>query len=141
MIYDFQCHPCELVIGVHAKAFHPPKAPVCQECFEDMDRVYGCMIDTSGCKDVDDIPVKDRIAMGAGDVDMTPGQAEAIERKHQQHTEQTRRDIAAGGNKGQMKKTHQIPAPLFHGKIKQTGDKNYWDSDKNLNRHKSCKVT
>lgn len=140
MIYEFNCDFCNSHTELDARAFHPPKAPDC-ECGMEMQRVYGCMIDTSGCKDVDEIPAKDRIAHGIGDKDLTSGQAEAIERKHHQHNEQTRRDLAAGGNKGQMKKTHQIPAGLFHGKIKQTGDKNYWDDDKNMNRHKSCKVS
>ena len=39
-----------------------------------------------------------------------------------------------------MKKSMQIPAALYHGKIKQTGDRSYWDNPKNRNRHKSCKV-
>lgn len=140
MNYPFTCYECESRQDVQAKAFNPPKAPDCPECGAAMDRVYGCMIDTSGCQDPDEIPAKDRIACGVGDQDLTPGQAAAIEKKHAQHNEKTRREIRDGGNKGQMKKSMQIPAALFHGKIKQTGDRNYWDNPKNRNRHKSCKV-
>ena len=37
--------------------------------------------------------------------------------------------------------SHQVPAELYHGKIRQTGDKDYWSDSSNLNRHKSCKVS
>lgn len=104
-----------------------------------MDRVYGCLIDTSGCKDVDDIPHSDQVAYG-GDGNISSGQAAAIEVRHARHNDRTRRELADGGNRGSFRKDMQIPAALFHGKIKQTGDKHYWDDAKNRNRHKSCKV-
>ena len=102
-------------------------------------RVYGCEIDTSGCKDVDDIPHSGQVAYG-GERNISSGQATSIEAKHGRHNEQTRRELADGGNQGSFRKTMQIPAALYHGKIKQTGDRNYWDDPKNRNRHKSCKV-
>ena len=138
MIYQFHCEPCELVTDLDAKAFHPPKAPTCS-CGEEMLRVYGCAIDTAGCKDVDEIPHGDRVHYG-GERDISGGQAAGIEAKHARHNESTRRELADGGNRGLLRKTMQIPAALFHGKIKQTGDRNYWDDPKNRNRHKSCKV-
>jgi hypothetical protein len=36
--------------------------------------------------------------------------------------------------------THQIPAALHAAKIRETGDRQYWDDPKNRNRHKSCRV-
>lgn len=138
MIYQFKCPSCSVVTDVTAKAFHPPQGHVC-ECGELADRVYGCHIDTTGCRDVDDIPAKDRIACGPGTTNLTSGQTAAMERRHKKSIEKARKD-RVGGNKGARRLTHQIPAELFHGKIKQTGDKNYWDDSKNRNRHKSCQV-
>lgn len=105
-----------------------------------MDRVFGCQIDTSGCRDHDEIPEKHRIACGSGDRNLTAGQAEAIERRAQRQVDETRKQIADGGNRGSMKMTHSIPAALYHGKIKETGDRAYWQDAKNRNRHKSCRV-
>ncbi len=51
-----------------------------------------------------------------------------------------RRAALKDGNKGTIKHTHSVPTELYHGKIKQTGDKNYWRDPKNLAKHKSCKV-
>lgn len=139
MIYVFTCPDCDIRFEVSAKAFHPPEAPPCPACTKQADRVFGCQIITSGCRDVDDVPEKDRVAYG-GQSNISSGQAEAIEAAHQKHNEQTRRDLADGGNRGVLRKTHQIPANLYHSKIKQTGDPQYWDDPKNRDRHKSCKV-
>lgn len=104
-----------------------------------MRRLFGCEIDTSGCKDHDEIPEGQRVQYG-GERNISSGQAAGIEAKHARHNEQTRRELADGGNRGSIRKTMQIPATLFHGKIKETGDRQYWDDPKNRNRHKSCKV-
>lgn len=139
MIYQFQCPFCDVVVPLEARPFHPPRSPKCVECDAYLDRIYGCNIDTSGCKDVDDIPDSQRVAYG-GQANLTRGQATRVEAAHHRENEQTRKLIADGGNRGSIRKTMQIPATLFHGKIKQTGDKSYWDDPKNRNRHKSCKV-
>jgi hypothetical protein len=138
MIYQFQCEECQLVTELDAKAFHPPSAPAC-DCGEEMLRVYGCQIDTSGCKDHDHIEHGSRVQYG-GESNISNGQATRIEAAHQKHNDKTRKDLAAGGNRGGIRKTMQIPATLFHGKIKETGDRQYWDDPKNRNRHNSCKV-
>jgi hypothetical protein len=138
MIYQFTCEPCELVTDIDARAFHPPTAPTC-ECGEEMQRVYGASIDTSGCKDHDHIEEGSRVHYG-GERNISSGQAAGIEARHARHNEKTRRELADGGNRGLIRKTMQIPATLFHGKIKETGDRQYWDDPKNRNRHKSCKV-
>lgn len=36
--------------------------------------------------------------------------------------------------------TNSIPADLYHGKIRETGDRHYWDSPKNRKRHKSTEI-
>lgn len=139
MRYGFKCYDCELGKEVDARPFAPPTAPQCPTCGHLMNRVYGCQINTSGCQDVDEIPEGQRVAYG-GQANISKGQATAIERAHHRHNEKTRRDLADGGNKGGLRKTHQIPAALYHGKIKQTKDPNYWDDPKNRDRHKSTKV-
>ncbi len=139
MIYAFQCPKCLRVEEVDTKPFHPPKAPLCTWCDIRTSRIYGCHIDTSGCQDVDDIPHADQVAYG-GERNISSGQAAKIEAKHQAHNEKTRRQLADGGNRGSVRLKRQIPAALYHGKIKQTGDKNYWDDSKNRRRHKSTEV-
>ncbi|MGB0890692.1 MAG: hypothetical protein ACPGWS_10450, partial [Solirubrobacterales bacterium] len=72
--------------------------------------------------------------------DLSSSQAASIEKAHSDKIAQTRRDLADGGNRGSQRMTHQIPAALHAAKIKETGDRSYWDDPKNRNRHKSCKV-
>lgn len=139
MIYRFNCDACDVFFEINARPFHPPKAPVCTECGEKTDRVYGCRIDTSGCKDADDIPYDKQVAYG-GAGNITGGQAAGIEAVHARHNDRTRRELTDGGNRGTIRKTMQIPAALHAGKIKQTGDPHYWDDPKNRARHNSCKV-
>ncbi len=137
MIYAFKCWKCGMTEEVQARPFHPPPAGTCA-CGVLMQRVYGCQIDTSGCRDPDDIPANKQIAFAEND--MTSSQASAIERRFQRNNAATRKELADGGNQGSIRKTHQIPANLYHGKIKQTGDRDYWNDKKNRDRHKSCKV-
>lgn len=138
MIYQFTCDVCGRLVERQARPFHPPQRVKCA-CSAWMRRIYACQIDTSGCRDADDIPEGQRVAYG-GEANITKGQALAVEAQQQRRVDQTRKDIADGGNKASFKMSHQIPAHLYHGKIKQTGDRHYWDDPKNLNRHKSCKV-
>lgn len=137
MIYPFHCE-CGESVELDAKAFHPPKAPDC-ECGLQMDRTYGCNIDVSGCKDPDDVAPEHRVSVSQ-ERNLSNSQARRIEAQAGRKIAQTRRDIADGGNKGLQRMTHQIPAALHAAKIKETGDRNYWDNPKNLKRHKSCKV-
>lgn len=139
MIYEFECLCCEGVVDLDAKAFHPPKAPRCPACELTMQRVYGCRIDTSSCKDPDDVAPEHRTSVSQ-ERNLSARQANAIEKRHQKGITQTRRDLADGGNKGDRRMTHQVPAALHAAKIKETGDRNYWNDPKNRNRHKSCKV-
>lgn len=139
MIYEFACYDCDKRREIDCQPFHPPEAPRCHACHYFMDRVFGCEIDVSGCKDVDDIPEAQCISYG-GDSNITKGQAAAIEARHHKAIQEKRKFVADGGNKRSFKQSMQIPAELYHSKIKQTGDKQYWDDPKNRNRHKSCKV-
>ena len=139
MKYEFKCHACDLVAEEEARPFHPPAPPVCPGCFDQMDRVYGCNIDTSGCRDPDEVPAKFRTSVSE-ERNLTSGQIAKLEAMHGKKVAQTRRNLADGGNKGSLRMTMQIPAALHAAKIKETGDKAYWEDPKNRNRHKSCKV-
>lgn len=138
MIYEFQCIECGQVEEVQARPFNPPP-PIPCACGKPMQRVYGCNIDTSGCRDPDEVPAKFRTSVSE-EQNLTSGQVAKLEAMHGKKIEQTRRNLADGGNKGKLRMAMQIPAALHAAKIKETGDKAYWDDPKNRNRHKSCKV-
>jgi hypothetical protein len=140
MRYDYICSGCQMDVELEARPFTPPSSPICPNCGESLGRVYGCQIDTSGCKDHDFIPPEKRINYG-GMKDLTPGQAAAREAAHQRKIQATRQAVREGGNTGDLQKSHDIPAVLYHGKIKETGDRAYWADPKNVKKHNSCKVT
>jgi hypothetical protein len=95
------------------------------------------MLDTSACRDHSEIRA-DKRARSAWDGNQSP---DAVESKFKQHVQHRRREIReAGGQQGSLKQTHAVPAHLYHGKIKETGDQNYWSDPKNLSRHNDCKV-
>lgn len=140
MKYTFACYPCESVTDVESiRPFVPPAAPTCA-CGLAMDRVYNARIDTSGCKDHDHIPEKYRVP----DTGRAPSKAgaERKERAFQGHIQKRRellgrsRDPSSG-----FKQTHSVPADLYHGKVRETGDLNYWSDPSNLKRHSSTRVS
>lgn len=134
MRYPFECQECEKRVDLESRPFHPPAAPTC--CGQPMWRVYGCLIDTSGCKDHDDIPEEKRVQRPS-----RPRSTVAEEAKFRRHIEERRKLYASEGQTPGLRHTHSIPADLYHGKIKQTGDKDYWQDPKNLNRHRTTKVS
>jgi len=94
------------------------------------------MLDTSGCRDHSYIPESKRVASA-----FDRGSPEKIEARFHQHVQNRRTEIRdAGGQRGSIKQTHAVPAHLFHGKIRETGDKRYWDDPKNIAKHSDCKV-
>jgi hypothetical protein len=66
----------------------------------------------------------------------TPAQAERREELFRKDIALKKEAVARGGNKGLIKMKKSVPADLYHGKIKESGDKDYWNDKKNLNRHK-----
>jgi len=139
VIFPYHCYECGIDNDLTGKPFHPPMAPQCPECYSLMDRVYGCVIDTSGCKDHDEVAPEHRISVSQ-EKNISSRQTAAVERSYAKKIAQTRRDIADGGNRGTRRMTHQIPAALHAAKIKESGDRTYWDDPKNRARHRSCKV-
>ena len=146
MIYQFICDVCGFQQDVDSRPFRPPAPPLCQGAalFGDshdvtaMRRLYSAQIDTSGCRDHDDIPETSKICPNPNG--LTKRQAENRTRAYSQHLQERRKLLADGGNRGSFRHSHSVPAELYHGKIKQTGDTNYWRDSKNLKRHKSTRV-
>ncbi len=104
--------------------------------------------------DPDDIPFEHQTADVGGGCDavgpfptthaqvLGPSQKRARQREkdYQTYIEERRKIFREHGQKG-GRMTHQVPIELYHGKIKQTGDKDYWRDESNLKKHKSCKVS
>jgi len=95
------------------------------------------MIDTSACRDHSEVRADKRVR-SAWDGNKSP---EKVEAQFNQQVSRRRKEIRdAGGQRGSIKQTHAVPTHLFHGKIAETEDRNYWNDPKNLARHKECKV-
>lgn len=136
MIYSYKCECGEQRSVSRSMAEGPPKSLECS-CGEAMIRDWLSdlpMVDTSNCRDHNFIPPQHR-TISSHDRG-TPTQIENQFRSHIKN----RRDQLKDGNRGSIKHTMSVPAHLYHGKIKETGDKNYWNDTKNLSRHKDCKV-
>lgn len=133
MIYRFECPNCGASTDIESRPFEPPEGPEC-ECGREMDRVYGARIDTSGCRDHDHVPVEHRV-MSSADRSVSARGGAKTERAYAQDLAQ-KRDMAGNGNR----MSHSVPAHLYHGKIKETGDRNYWRDPANLRKHKSCEI-
>lgn len=102
-----------------------------------MRRIYNARIDTSACKDHDDIPPEFRVSNNPAGV--SAGRGRKAEKKYTQGIMERRKELA-DGNRGSVRQTHAVPAHLYHGKIKETKDPHYWKDSKNLSRHNSCRV-
>lgn len=88
------------------------------------------MVDTSGMS-------AGRAAAGGG---MSKARATKKEKAYNSYIHE-RRKIFRDNKQVGGRMTHQVPVELYHAKIKQTGDKNYWKDPANLNRHTNCKVS
>lgn len=142
MIYTFKCSCGAKTEIQRTIAEGPPPSVRCS--------INGCggkavrdwqsdapMIDTSACKDHSSVRA-DKQVRSRWDRNKSP---ERVENEFKQHIQKRRSQIRdAGGQRGPLKQTHAVPAHLYHGKIKESGDKDYWSDPKNLNRHTECKV-
>lgn len=141
MRYTFKCGRCEKSKILDLPVSKCDSHPRC-ECRGRMSRDFladwrTIQIDTSGCKDHSAVKGSAQVR-SRYDGNKSP---ERVEREFKQHIEGRRREIRdAGGQRGSIKQTHAVPAHLYHGKIKETKDPNYWSDPKNLNRHSECKV-
>lgn len=139
MIYPFQCQSCDHPFTLERPMAEAPECiQECPECFEEAHRVWvsphvvaiGC----SARSDPDKVPERFRVTQDALN-GTSPKQAEKLERAYAEHI-QTLRDNKRPGSS--IKES--VPAELYWGKIKETGDKKYWDDPKNRKRHKSVRI-
>ncbi len=138
MRYTFKCSSCGCGIEVTASMSEGPPNSLSCCCGGRADRDWQAdspMLDTSACRDHDHIPHEKRVARS-----QAPRSAAAEEAKFQSHLDSRRKQLSDGGNRGSFRHTHSVPADLYHGKMKETGDKNYWQDPANLKRHSSTKV-
>lgn len=142
MIYTFKCE-CGAGEDVYATiAVGPPKTVRCFRCKKTMQRDWQAdapMLDTSACRDHNKIAQQKRVAQNDG-AGMTKGKAERLERAYGRDIAEKRKINEAGKGHGRTKMTHSIPAELYHGKIRETGDNSYWKDKKNVERHKEWSV-
>ena len=91
--------------------------------------------------DPDDIPVESRVTQ-ATSFGLSKSAGRRKEKLYQAHIDEKRKAWRLAGNRhGNFKPDISPPAELYHGKIKQTGDKHYWDDERNKKKHHStCKV-
>lgn len=146
MIYSFDCSTCRRTVQLSLPVSECDSNPYCAKCGRPMQRNFGAdwktlQINTQSCKDHDEVPAQKRTAPNLG-MGISPKEARRRERAYANDV-QKKRELAetAGGNRGLQRMTHSIPTELFHGKIRQTGDKHYWKDPKNRARHKAWKVT
>jgi hypothetical protein len=154
--YEFKCEGCGA--GHEFYYPHPDRAPgigeysawACTVSEENDQMCLGRLIRVCSIPhvppdslsvDPDNVPIQHRVASNDGF-----GIGEKAARKREKAYEesmQVKRAMARDRSlsKGNMKMTHSIPPELYHGKIKETGDKEYWTDPKNRNRHSSTKVT
>lgn len=143
MRYTFTCDECGRSENVYESiSVGPPESIPCMCGYADMRRDWKAdapMLDTSSCRDHDFVPHEKRVASNDGFGVGKRGAQRRVD-KFQRHIQERRKKLADGGNRGSIKHTHSVPADLYHGKIRETGDRFYWHDPSNLKKHKSCKV-
>ena len=65
---------------------------------------------------------------------------ERCEREVYRSVEEIRKVRDEGRLHPEVKSMGRIPGELFFGKMRETGDRNYWDDPKNRNRHSTWRV-
>lgn len=137
--YTFRCSSCrETAVLRRAFSVGPTAEPcACGGTLEHDLRadVATVELDTAGCRDHNVIAREKRVFRQG-----TRAQATKLEGAYGRHVKQRRQQLKEDGNKGTIKQSHAIPADLYHGKIRETGDKQYWQDKKNVDRHSDFKV-
>lgn len=137
--YTFVCDRCQETAVLHRSFSDGPKSEPC-ECGGTREHdfrtdVLSIEVDASACRDHNDIPRAKRVYRNGSTDD-----AARLEGRYAKHVSDRRKQLADGGNQGSIKQSHAIPADLYHGKIRETGDKQYWQDKKNMSRHNDFKV-
>jgi len=142
MIYLFRCEGCGYEHEYLASIMRgPPPETACWECKDGMlVRVWtppNIICDNNP----DFVPLGARVTENTGFGD-TKAQGHRKEANYQRYVQERRKELQENRNKkSNLRHTHSIPTELFHGKIKQTGDRHYWDDPANLKKHKTSEVS
>lgn len=140
--YLFRCSDCKLEFDqVRSIKEGPPPPYDCPSCVNGtMEHIIlPPMIHCSG--DPDHVPPEFGIQRLGHTGGTNAAEAARIEAKYQKDIERKRAmKREAGKSKRAFNMTQSIPAPLYYGKIKQTGDSKYWDDPKNRSKHRSTIV-
>lgn len=136
--HEFQCGRCESSVEVERSFAEGAPDPFGCECGGLMEKVWVAplfsTIGCSGASDPNEIPPTLSVTQNPlGGT--SKAKAAKLEAAYQRDLAFKRRNIKS--SQGSVRMTHSIPAELFHGKIRQTGDKSYWDDPKNRKRHDS----
>jgi len=108
----------------------------CIACGEQMARDFATdwatvQVNTAACQDHNFIPEQHRVLPHHGHVSKQA--ADRLEAAYAQNLKDQR---AAVKKTGRLRKVKSVPAEAYFGKIKQTGDKHYWESPENQAKHK-----
>lgn len=137
MIYNYECDGCGAVESIQQSIkFSPPESLHCWDCDTTMARIWEVPFihcDT----DPDYVPPESRVSGGDGH---SKAQARKIEDAYQKDIQNKRSERREFGKNKGGQLSRSVPAHLYHGKIKQTGDKNYWKDPANLKKHKSTEI-
>lgn len=130
-----ECGECDYSFSI----MKPPPSEVVCGCGRYAERVWEApqFICDRADRDPDHVPEQFRVSDRVKPESKSEGAR--IEKAYQAKMERTRREVAEGSGSS-IKKTNEIPSHLYHGKIRQTGDRNYWLDKKNRDKHKSTRV-
>lgn len=147
MRYRFECEACGTTEQIQRSIHDGPGGPRACACGGVLEHVIEAPRFICRGTDPDHVPERFRVTenMAFGD---SKAAGARKERAYQRHVEGMRKAIRDGRSARKAKPhcamgvpTHSIPAELYWGKIRETGDQKYWDDPKNRDKHKSTKVS
>ena len=137
--YTYRCNRCPATAIIQRPFSVGPVADTC-DCGGILEHdiradVATVECDTASCRDHNTIERSKRVFRRG-----TRAAADRKEAAYANHVKERRAALKDGGNKGKIKQTMAVPADLYHGKIRETKDRNYWTDPKNVSRHNDFKV-
>ena len=89
-------------------------------------------------RDASDVPPQHRILPQGWGAVRTPERAREVERAYYDAIVEARKKKTP--HAPLVRKVASIPPELFFGKIRETGDKRYWDDKRNVKNHRECLI-
>jgi hypothetical protein len=136
MRYRYECEGCAETVIREQSMKDPVPERVAHGCGADLVRKWDPpQILCDG--DPDEIPP--HLAVSRGGRAVSSAEAARKEKAYQRDIQRKRAAQQKRNVKG-WKLSNSIPAELYYGKVRQTGDRNYWRDPKNLRKHKSTRI-